>query len=183
MSLQLVTPASASPVSLAEAKAHLKLDTDDDDARLTAMIAAAATRAEWHTGRAFLTQGWILWLDQWPHDGIAEIPLPPLQAVSEVAFHDPQDERSVADPSAYRVESAAEPGRLVFADSPPRLRRTAAIEIAFTAGYGDAAAVPQAVKEAILEIVADLYAHRGDEYGPVGLAGQALLAPYRMLKV
>ena len=62
MSLQLITPPAIEPVTLAEAKAHLKVDTTDDDTLITSLIAAARARAEWHTRRAFITQGWMLWL-------------------------------------------------------------------------------------------------------------------------
>ena len=185
MSLQLTSPPALEPVTLAEAKAHLKLDTSDEDALVATLITAARARAEWHSGRAFVTQGWMLRLDSWPQDGIAEIPLPPLVSVGEVAVIADDDVRTVLDPAVCYVDKASEPGRVVFADGPPvRLRKRDCLEIAFTAGYGDAAtAVPGSIREAILEIVGDLYSHRGDEYGTVGLAGQALLAPYRILKL
>jgi len=183
MSLSLITPPAEEPVTLAEVKAHLKIDIPDEDALLSSLITAACARAEWHTGRAFVTQSWVLRLDAWPKDSIAEIPLPPLAAVSEIAYIDPDAMRTVADASTYRVDPASEPGRVIFQDRPPRLRTTDCLEIAFTAGYGTAAAVPEAVRQAILEIVADLYTHRGDEAGTVGLSGQALLAPYRIFKI
>ena len=184
MSLQLITPPAAEPVALAEAKAHLRIDTADEDALVATLITAARARAEWHTGRAFVTQSWVLRLDAWPREGVAEIPLPPLQAVSEVAVFSPDGIRTALAPVCYRIDSASEPGRVVLAEAPPSLlRRKDGVEIAFSAGYGEAAAVPAAIREAILEIVADLYSHRGDEYGPVGLSGQALLAPYRIFKL
>ena len=56
------------------------------------------------------------------------------------------------------------------------------IAIAFTAGYGDAESdVPAPIREAILEIVADLYANRGETNVETPLAALALLAPYRVL--
>ena len=85
MPLTLTTPPAVEPVTLAEAKAHLKIDTTDDDALITALIPAARARAEWHTGRALVTQGWTLWLDAWPD--IIAIPLPPLQAVASVTVY------------------------------------------------------------------------------------------------
>lgn len=181
MSLQLITPPAAEPVTLADVKAHLKIDTADEDALITTLITAARARAEWHTGRAFITQSWILRLDAWPQDGIAEIPLPPLQAVSEIAVTAPDGVRTVLDLSHYFVDTAAEPGRIVFDELQRRTRSHDAVEIAFTAGYGTVSAVPAAVREGILQIIADLYTHRGEE--PVGLAGQALLAPYRIFKL
>jgi uncharacterized phiE125 gp8 family phage protein len=178
MSLQLLSPPASEPVTLAEAKAHLKLDTDADDALVASLIVAARARAEWHTGRAFVTQGWMLRLDAWPPDGIATIPLPPLAAVSEIAATSPDGVRTVL--ADYRVDTAG--NRVVVARRPMHLRRHDCLEIAFTAGYGAASAVPAPVRQAILETVAGLYAHRGDdEIVPCG--AQALLAPYRVFKL
>jgi len=82
MALELISPPAVEPVTLDEAKAHLKVDTTDDDALIATLISAARAKAEWHTGRAFVTQGWTLWLDRWPAADCqylpAEIPLAPL---------------------------------------------------------------------------------------------------------
>ncbi len=184
MSLTLTTPPAAEPVTLAEAKAHLKVDSSADDALITSLIVAARARAEWHTGRAFVTQSWTLWLDAWPQDGLVEIPLPPLQSVTQVKTYDLDDAASVLDPSAYQLDAASAPARLKRKSEPRTdLRAVNAVEIAFTAGYGDASAVPQPVKQAILQIVADLYANRGDTAEIVSAAAEALLAPYRIFKL
>jgi uncharacterized phiE125 gp8 family phage protein len=171
-------------VTLSEAKAHLKVDTTADDTLITSLIVAARARAEWHTGRAFVTQSWTLWLDAWPANGLIEIPLPPLQSVTEVTVYASDDTPSVLDPSAYQIDAASAPARLMRKNEPRTdLRAVNAVEIEFTAGYGGASAVPQAVKQAILQIVADLYSHRGDEADIVSSAAQALLAPYRIFKL
>jgi len=183
MSLSLVTPPAAEPVSLADAKAHLKLDTADEDTLIATLITAARARAEWYTGRALLTQSWVLKLDVFPADGIVEIPLPPLLGVSEVAFNTPDDLRTVQPASSYRVDAASEPARVVFAQQPSLLRATDALEIAFSAGYGDAPSVPAAIRQAILIIAADLYSHRGDDNAICGPQAQALLAPYKVFKL
>jgi len=184
MSLTLVTPPATEPVTLAEAKAHLKVDTTADDALITSLIVAARARAEWHTGRAFVTQSWTLWLDAWPRTGLIEIPLPPLQSVTQVRVYALDDAPSVLDPSVYQIDAASAPARLLRKSEPPaNLRAVNAVEIAFTAGYGGASAVPQPVKQAILQIVADLYANRGDEADIVSCAAQTLLAPYRIFKL
>lgn len=183
MSLQLVTPPALEPVTLAEAKAHLKLDTSDDDALLGTLITAARARAEWHTGRAFLAQSWILWLDCW-RDAV-EVPLPPLRAVSSVTLYRRDDTASVLDAAQYFVDTASAPGRVgLSCVTPSDLRRRNALAIAFDAGYGTAEAeIPAPVREAILKIVAELYAARGDGAEQIGAGAEALLAPYRMFKL
>ncbi|MDE2112955.1 MAG: phage head-tail connector protein [Alphaproteobacteria bacterium] len=185
MSLQLNTPPTAEPVSLAEAKAHLKLDTADEDDLVTALIVAARARAEWHSGRALVTQGWTLWLDAWPRDGI-EIPLPPLQSVTRLTVYAPDDAPRTLDPSVYQVDASSVPARLRLKEnvSPPTgLRAMNAVELVFTAGYGTADAVPAPLKQAILQIVADLHTNRGDADAVVSNAALALLAPYRIFKL
>jgi len=46
MPLQLVTPPVDEPVTLAEAKLHLRVDFDEDDALILALISAARQAAE-----------------------------------------------------------------------------------------------------------------------------------------
>lgn len=180
MSLQLITPPSLEPVTLDAAKLHLKVDTTDDDALIATLITAARVRAEWHTGRAFLTQSWMLWRDCWAE--LVEIPLPPLQSVTAVSVYAPDGTATVIDPAAYTVDTASQPARILFGCIPPiGLRAINAVAIAFDAGYGASPDdVPAPVREAILEIVAEFYAHRGDGPEDIALSAQALLAPYRI---
>jgi uncharacterized phiE125 gp8 family phage protein len=183
MPLTLTTPPATEPVTLAEAKAHLKIDTADDDALIAALIPAARARAEWHTGRALITQGWTLWLDAWPD--IISIPLPPLQAVASVTTYARDDSARVQGPATYIVDLAA--NRLALKQSippPSNLRRLNAVAVAFTAGYGDAAEdIPAPLRAAILEVVAFLYENRGEAPAELPLDCLALLAPYRILKL
>jgi len=187
MPLTLTTPPALEPLTLAEAKAHLKVDISDDDALITAMIAAARARAEWHTGRAAITQGWTLHLDAWPQSGTIEIPLPPLQSVASVTTYARDDSATVMSASLYTVDAASAPARLALkigVPPPANLRRVNAVAVAFTAGYGDAEAdVPPLLKEAILELIAFLYENRGEAPAELPLAALALLEPFRVLKL
>lgn len=185
MSLQLITAPAAEPVALADAKAHLKVDTTDDDALITSLVTAARIRAEWFTRRAFVTQSWVQWRDAWPRDGF-EIPLPPLQSLTSITTYDLNDAATVLDSALYRVDAAAVPARVAWAETTvpqTNLRNLAALAIAFTAGYGDAGTdVPEPIRRAIAMIVADLYTHRGDD-APTPQAALALLEPYRLMGV
>jgi uncharacterized phiE125 gp8 family phage protein len=202
MPLELVTPPAVEPVALSDAKLHLKVDTSDDDALITSLITAARARAEWHTGRAFITQSWRMWLDCWPgargDDRLppalsatppspAVIPLPPLQSVASITTYAMDDSATVMNTSQYQVDTASSPGRIalkVGVTPPVNLRALNAIAIAFNAGYGNAASdVPDAIKRAILMIVADLYANRGDAGIETSAAALAALAPYRILNL
>ncbi len=180
MPLQLNTPPAQEPVTLAEAKAWLRVESGgDEDELIAALIAAARARAEWHTGRAFVTQAWTLWLDR--AGPCIEIPLPPLQAVTAVTLYGADDAPTVLDSGDYAVDL---PGsRLLLKQMPLNLRAINAVAIAFTAGYGAASAVPAPIAQAILQIVAALYEHRGADTAPTPDNALALLAPYRILKL
>src|SRR5689334_6458680 len=114
MSLSLVTPPAFEPVSLDEAKMHLKVDTTDDDELIASLITAARVRAEWHTGRAFVTQGWTLWLDDWPQTNCVEMRLPPLRNLTEIWFYRADDMAVLLDASKYQVDAASEPARVML---------------------------------------------------------------------
>src|SRR6185437_2527913 len=93
---------------------------------------------------------------------------------------------AVLDASLFQVDIASSPARVTL-KSPAVIantRKLNAVAIAFTAGYGDAASdVPQAIRTAILEMIAELYTNRGYlESDPPAIA-QAMLAPYRVLKL
>ena len=185
MPLQLITPPAIEPVTLDEAKAHLKVDTSDDDALIASLIASARARAEWHMGRALITQGWTLWLDCWP--GVIEVPLPPLQAVTNITAYALNDAATVLDPATWQVDNSSAPARIALkanASPPVNLRSLNAVAVAFTAGFGDGESdVPAPVREAILQMVAEAYANRGDAPSAVPLSALALLAPYRIVKI
>ena len=178
MSLQLTTPPAAEPVTLAQAKAWLRVESgNDEDDLIGALIPAARARAEWHTGRAFVAQGWTLWLDRAAL--CIEIPLPPLRGVTTVTLYAPDDSATVLDEGGYTVDLAG--ARLLLKAPPLNLRGLNGVAIAFTAGYGDAADVPAPIVQAILQIVAALYEHRGGDTVPTPDNALALLAPYRTL--
>ena len=62
MPLQLVIPPAEEPVSLAEAKQHLRVDSGDDDLLIGSLISAARQAAETKTGRQLITARWKLLL-------------------------------------------------------------------------------------------------------------------------
>lgn len=66
MALKLNTAPGTEPVTLAEAKAHLRVEVADDDALITNLISAARVHAENVCRRAFVTQKWDLYLDAFP---------------------------------------------------------------------------------------------------------------------
>ena len=60
------SPPATEPVSLAEAKAHLRVTHNDDDAYITTLIKTARQGIEAQTGLGLISQGWSVFLDDWP---------------------------------------------------------------------------------------------------------------------
>ena len=73
MSYALITPAAEEPVTLAEAKAFLRLDGSDEDALLGDLIATARDYLEMVSGLSLVTQGWRLYRDDWPASGMVSL--------------------------------------------------------------------------------------------------------------
>lgn len=64
--LSLYSPPVQEPVTLAEAKTHLRVTYTDDDALIAELITAARQWFEEQTYRALVTQTWDLKLDELP---------------------------------------------------------------------------------------------------------------------
>ncbi len=189
MTAALITPPALEPISLTEAKPHMRIDHDDDDALITAGIAAARVHVESTTRRRLITQGWRVYLDAWPKKRTVAIPIAPLISVDAVTVYDAEGQATVIDPGGYTVDTASVPGRLALAAGAPVSvgQVVNGIEIDVTAGYGPTSIdVPTPLRQATMMLVAHWYEHRGpvghDQAGDVlPLGYEALIAPYRVL--
>jgi uncharacterized phiE125 gp8 family phage protein len=192
MALVMTAGPAAEPISLAEAKAHLRIDGNDEDALLASLITAARMAVERTLSLALITESWSLYLDGWPRSGTIVLPIQPAQAVTAVRVYDPDDEPATVNSETYSVDVLSEPARLVLSAgavqlSPARLLN--AFEVAFTAGYGDEASdVPEPLRHAIKLLVAHWFEQR--EPVVLGAAAQevpatvaGLLLPYRRVRL
>lgn len=162
MSLQLVTPPAGEPVSLAEAKLHLRVDGGEDDLLIGSLITAARQAAETITHRQFITARWKLVMDAFAGQAVL-IHKSPLISVVAVEYLDMAGLVQTMPPSHYTVDAASEPARLtpIFGQTwPPTLPQIGAVSVTFDAGYGPASAVPEGIKSWIKLRVGSLYAHR-----------------------
>ena len=158
-----VAPA-AEPVSVIEAKEHLRVDIGDDDTLIEALITAAREYVEQGSRRALVTQTWRLNLDQFPAGPEIELPRPPLQSVTSVTYRDSDGTTNTLSSSIYEVDTDSTPGRirLAYGEDWPSdtLAETNPVRITFVAGYGDADDVPRRWKQAILLLVGHWYENR-----------------------
>jgi len=187
MALQLITPPAAEPVTLAEAKMHLRDVVGVEDALVTNWITAARQHLDGKDGilgRALMPQTWELVMDAFPCGRIS-VPLPPLQSITSISYYDTAGTLQVLSDTAYIVEPAFEPGIVEPVDSWPSTKtRAGAVRIRFVAGYANATAVPRTLWAAMLLAIGDMYENR--ETGVVGVsyadnpAYDSLTFPYRV---
>ena len=162
MSLQLVTAPTQEPVTLVEAKAHLRVDFADDDALITSLIAAAMQAAETLTGRQLLTARWKHVFDCFPGQAIL-LAKAPLQSVVSIEYLDMGAVLQTLAAPMYTVDAACEPARItpVFGQIwPVSLPQIGSVSVTFDAGYGGPSLVPDGIKAWIKIRVGSLYAHR-----------------------
>lgn len=192
--LTRITAPAVEPVTLAEAKLHLRVDSNDEDVHIAGLITAAREQAESNTRRALITQTWRLTLDAFP--GIIELPRPRLQAVTSVQYVDTGGVMQTLDASAYQVAGTSEPARILPAygrNWPATRHQLEAVSITYTAGYGNAGAdVPASIRQWMLLYIGALYENREAFRAAERVGGVAslptpfldgLLANYRMLEI
>lgn len=188
MPLQLVTPPALEPVTLSEARLHLRVDTADDDPLIGALISAARLHAEMLTARQFLPARWRLVLDRFTP--MVLLNRSPVVSVISVRYLDMGGLWQIMPATDYVVESSSEPARITPSFGkiwPPTLPQIGSVEILFDAGYADATKVPDGIKRWMLLRVGSLYQHREEmSVLPAGRIDplpfvDSLLDPYRVV--
>ena len=156
---------SADPVTLAEAKDHLQLLGNDEDAVVLSMIKAATSYLDGPSGalgRALITQTWSLSVDR-PCDNVIRLPLSPVQSISAISYYDTDDNSQnldVADFRFYKSEDWAYIEPKSGVSWPTTISRRDAITVTFVAGYGSPLVLPQLLKQAVLLLVRHWYDNR-----------------------
>ena len=173
---ETVAPA-AEPVSLAEAKIHLRQDFPDDDDLITTLIAAARQHVSMVTRRAFVNTTYTLKLDEYPTE--IWIPVSPLSSVTSITYIDTNGNSQTEASSVYSVDTDTEPGRIsqAFDQSWSDTRdQNNAITVTFVSGYGAAASdVPETFKASIKLLVGHWYQSR--EAVAVSIGGNIVEIP------
>lgn len=185
MTLILVTPPAAEPVTLAEAKTFLKIEHDDEDTLIGTLIAAARLHVEAATRRVLVLQSWRLVLDGWPPRRLVEVPLSPVASVDAITVYDGEGEPAVLDPAGYVADVTSSPARILVRGTVAPEATFNGIEIDLTAGYGETDDVPAPLRQAVLQLAAHWYERRepvafGGSAQPAPLGFEALIAPYRV---
>ena len=193
MNLKLITAAAAEPISLTEAKNHLRITSTDDDSLISAIIKAARQSAESITRRSLASQVFEMALDDFPEEEII-LPIPPVESVTNIKYKDSDGIETTWESSKY-IFYNSEPAKIIpaYGEVFPSFTPypVGAVRIRFVAGYKtdgtDASLIiPDAIKHALLLLIGSFYENREDLLSkghipkslPFGV--DALLYPYRI---
>lgn len=174
--LTRISGPASEPVTLAEAKAYLKVTSSGDDALITSLIVAVRKAAEEYMRISLITQSWKLSYDKYATACVI-LPFGPAQSITSVKAITRDAVENVIDSSAYYLSSGNR--RLVFDASPLSHR----VEITYVAGYGNSASdVPSPVRYGMLAHLAAIYDGRA---GEKSIPKQAVdfYVPYREVRV
>lgn len=188
-SVHVKTAPAAEPLTLTEAKLHLRVDDSDDDDLIEGLIQAAREWVENHTRRSLVRRTLELRLDCFP----AEIRLPrqPVASVTSVTYTDQDGNAATASAAIYQVDTYGTPPRIVLVSGAtwptPKVGAINAVTVEYIAGYAPgetsptdhAANVPQAIKAAAKLLIGYWYENR-EAAGQVPMAVKALLAPFEI---
>ena len=168
-SLTVETQPTVEPVTLAEAKAHLRVDITDDDSYISALITAARQYAEEYLDRALIAQQLTMRMDSFPSE--FELPRPPMASSGTLTSTSITYTLEAATPTTttlsaatYRVDRDDTPGRIrtIYGGTwPSHLADPNAVAVTWWAGYGSSGSdVPSAIRHAMLMIIGHLYERR-----------------------
>jgi uncharacterized phiE125 gp8 family phage protein len=186
-SIRVTTQPTAEPLSIAEARAHMRVDHFDEDGVIAGLILAARQHIETICGMALCSTGYTMTLDDFPPGEMITLPREPVQSVTAVRYLNEAGSLVTWSSAEWEADLYSLPPRIRPRDGytwPISQDRFAAVEIEFVAGYGGPDLVPQAVMQAMRLLVGHFYEHReavqsGGSVVELPFAVDALLAPYR----
>jgi uncharacterized phiE125 gp8 family phage protein len=161
MGLKVITQPAVEPVTLAEAKLHLKIeiDMDAEDDLIASLISAARGQCEHMLERAVALQTVTLSVDEFPADGI-RLPMSPVVQIDSVEYVDADGTTQTMAPGDYYLDDSQSPNWLLQAydsDWPSARTEANAVRVTYQVGFE---ACPAEIKAWILLKVGSLYQHR-----------------------
>lgn len=186
--LSVVTPAANLPVSLDAARRNSRIDTTDEDLRLTELIRAATAYVQRYTDTGLITQTLSWEMDKFPAcSKPLYLPAWPVQSLVSVTYIDIAGVSQTINPSTIALRNPTE-GRARIArqnwEAWPSCKDTPdAVDIRFTVGFGvTEASVPEPYKQAILLLVSHWFENReavGNVGNEIAFAVNALIETVR----
>jgi len=188
--LVLKTGPTSTAISLAEAKAFLRVDSDydDDDTYITSLIDVGTQVVEEFTRRRLITQTYNIFYDEFPP--YIDLQVGEVASVTHVKYYDTDNSLQTLAASNYDVDTKVRPGRIYQSntgDFPNTYERPNAVEVEFVVGSA-ASDVPAPIVQAMYIVIGRYYENRQDVVtgtiaSELPLMVEHLLTPYRLLEL
>lgn len=162
MYLKTITPPASLAVSVDEAKAHLRIESADEDSVLEGFVKAAIARLDGilgEAGLALMPQTVLQALDYFPDADFIPLALSNTTSITSLQYLDTEGVWQVWDSANYTLEN----NRLYLGYGqswPSVLCRQDSIKITFVAGFADSASIPQDLKQSVLLMAGQYYEYR-----------------------
>lgn len=186
MPVKVITEPAFEPLTLQEAKDHLRITHALEDSLITLAITTARMMAESYTQRALCSKTL-----EYHGNGFGyfiELPYPVVSSVTSVKYDDADGVEQTLAATEYDVHLLNEPALVVrgYGKSWPATRdQLNCVRIRYVAGYANHAAIPSPIKSALLLIIGHLYENREElsavKMEELPLGSKALLNPCRIL--
>lgn len=189
MGLTLVTPPTADPLTLEEAKAQCRVLHDDEDDLISRLVTAATRHVERSLSLSLMARTYKLTLDAFS-DAI-ELPRGPVASVTSVKYVDEEGAETTIDAENYTVDLVSRPQWVLRNSSyawPSTIDAVNAVSVTYVAGFDTLPAEYEDLKHAIALLVGHYYANReaviaGQQAAEVPMAVDALMQPFRWILV
>ena len=191
MSYQITVQPTSEPVSLIEAKAHLRVDFSDDDTLINELIASSRVLCERWTNRVFITQTWRQNENFFTNP--IELKVNPVITLTSLKYIDlDENQQQITDTTANLQKDFLSDNAAIYeglTNGWPSIGNSInPIEIITVCGYGAASDVPEPIKHAIKLMISHFYENREMINVTIALAVQIeipkgvkdILAPFRI---
>lgn len=186
MAVKIITPPITEPITLDEAKQHLRIDGNNDDTLIMSLIKQAREWCEAYQNRRYVTQTLELVMDRFPRTNYIEFTsCSPVQSVGSIKYYDAEGQEHIFSSDNYIVDVDSFVSRIVlkhncyFPNIP--LQKINGVRIRFIAGYN---VIPEVIKYAIIIQMKLLYDdYRPDEKTKLEEVRNALLSMNRVIPI
>lgn len=180
MSIQVITPATAEPLSLTEVKEFLRVDSSDEDATLNIMIAAAREMCENYTRQILMTTTIAEKMDSFPSGNVL-LSRGPIQSITSISYLDSAGDTQTVSSADYTKDLISQPSRLDPVTSWPSANAEVnAVTTQYVVGFSSASDVPAPLRQGIMLVIASMYEDRSDGVKRLPTASEYLWNPFRV---
>lgn len=179
---------TAEPLSLVEARQHVRRDDYADDGLIAGLIMAAREHVEQITGRVLCQQTMVMTMDGFPRCQPILLPRGPIQSITTVKYINASGVLTTWSGSEWQSDLYSNPPRIepAYGLSWPDARLVyGAVEVTFVAGYTGPELIPQSILQAMRLLIGHWYENRetvnvGNITSELDFTVKALLAPHRL---